>query len=265
VEVRDIVRRNIRFWWLSAQVALVAIAAALLLASCAGSFNWIEDRLPPPHEVKGGILFQYHAPSARQVTLAGNFNNWGGTQGGGRYDPGIDPMSDPDGDGTWTIVLPLAPGRYQYKFVIDGGVRWEQDPNNPDKAFEGGIENSLIIVPSSVHYKYQAVTGTVTSETRPTVTDVAPRRESETSEGVDIEVHFADAKSVFIAGDFNEWNPTANPLEEVEEGVWKTSLDLDPGTYQYKFIVDGTWIADPGNPDTVDDGYGGVNSVLTVD
>mgnify|MGYP000526604087 CR=1 FL=1 len=51
-------------------------------------------RLPPPSEVEGGIMFRYHAPSARQVTLAGNFNNWGGTQGGGRYDSSIDPMSE---------------------------------------------------------------------------------------------------------------------------------------------------------------------------
>ena len=43
---------------------------------------------------------------------------------------------------------------------------------------------------------------------------------------------------------------------------WVATVTLDPGSYQYKFIVDGsTWIADPTNPDTVDDGFGGVNSV----
>ncbi len=60
--------------------------------------------------------------------------------------------------------MPLPPGRYQYKYVIDGGVRWEQDPNNPDKATEGGIENSLIVVPPSVSYDYEIVTGTVIGE-----------------------------------------------------------------------------------------------------
>ena len=105
-------------------IALVLVGAIAL--SCSTISRSIRDRLPPPHEVEGGILFQYEAPAARMVNLAGNFNNWGGTQGGGRYDPSIDPMSDRDGDGIWTIVVPLPPGRYQYKFVIDGGVRWEQ-------------------------------------------------------------------------------------------------------------------------------------------
>ena len=128
-----------------AAALILAAAAALALASCAGTLDWIQDRLPPPSEVKGGIQFSYHAPSARQVTLAGNFNNWGGTQGGGRYDSSIDPMSDPDGDGTWTIVVPLPPGRYQYKFVIDNN-NWALDPNNPSTAVEGGFTNSLLIV-----------------------------------------------------------------------------------------------------------------------
>ena len=79
------------------------------------------------------------------VTLAGNFNNWGGTQGGGRYDPTIDPMTDDDGDGIWTIVKPLAPGRYQYKYYVDG--RWVVDPENPLRIVnESGIVNSLIKV-----------------------------------------------------------------------------------------------------------------------
>jgi 1,4-alpha-glucan branching enzyme len=106
----------------------------------------IRNRLPIPHPVEGGILFQYDSPSARYVNLAGTFNDWGGTATIGRFDPTIDPMSDPDGDGIWTIIKPLKPGRYQYKFVIDHGVRWERDPNNPGTDQEGGITNSLLIV-----------------------------------------------------------------------------------------------------------------------
>jgi 1,4-alpha-glucan branching enzyme len=113
--------------------ALTAILAALVVTLGGCLFlNIIRNRLPAPHPVAGGILFQYEAPSARYVNLAGNFNTWCGTEGSGRFDPTIDPMSDEDGDGVWTIVKPLRPGRYQYKFVIDHGVRWELDPNNPD-------------------------------------------------------------------------------------------------------------------------------------
>jgi 1,4-alpha-glucan branching enzyme len=251
-----------------AAMLALALAAALALSSCAGTLGWIQDRLPPPSEVDNGIMFRYHAPSARQVTLAGSFNNWGGTQGGGRYDSSIDPMSDPDGDGTWDIVVPLPPGRYQYKYVIDGGVRWEQDPNNPDKATEGGIENSLIVVSSTVSYDYEIVTGTVIGAgggfDRETTTPKTPTI-TVTAQGVAMEVDFPNAGSVYLAGTFNDWDPTVQPLMKGDDGLWRTSIELEPGEYVYKFVVDGTWIEDPGNPDSVDDGYGGVNSILTVE
>jgi hypothetical protein len=76
------------------------------------------------------------------------------------------------------------------------------------------------------------------------------------------------------AGDFNQWCDTANgrpiditmdPMEMNEEGIWTVVIPLEPGTYQYKFIIDGgIWQHDTNNLNTTDDGYGGSNSVLTV-
>ena len=143
-------------------VVLIALAAVVMLAlSCSSARRILRDRLPPPHEVEGGMLFSYSAPAARMVTLAGQFNNWAGTQGGGRYDPTIDPMSDEDGDGIWTIIKPLPPGRYQYKFVIDNGAVWELDPSNALTGEEGGFTNSLLIVPDNIVYTPSVVTGMV--------------------------------------------------------------------------------------------------------
>lgn len=241
-----------------------AVAVASMLSSCAAVLGAIEDRLPPPHEVRDGMLFQYYAPSARQVTLAGSFNNWGGTQGGGRYDPDIDRMGDTDGDGIWMIVVPLPPGRYQYKYVIDGGVRWEKDPNNPDTDVEGGIENSLVVVPPTIDYDYEVVTGTVISGEKRTAVGSDAGEDAEEQDVV-LEAKLPGASAVYVAGDFNEWNAETDRLEEVEEGLFRITLRLPPGTYEYKFVVDGTWKEDPGNPDTIPDPYGGVNSVLTVE
>lgn len=127
--------------------ALCGLIVAIVLPAGGCLFTRIiRDRLPAPYPVEEGILFQYEAPSARYVNLAGNFNSWCGTEGTGRFDPTIDPMSDDDGDGIWTIVKDLKPGRYQYKYVIDHGIRWELDPSNPDTAEEGGFTNSLLIV-----------------------------------------------------------------------------------------------------------------------
>jgi len=72
------------------------------------------------------------------------------------------------------------------------------------------------------------------------------------------------AKSVYVAGDFNQWNATANALQKDSSGVWTASMPLKPGKYQYKFIVDGDWKQDPLNSQTADDTFGGRNSVKTV-
>jgi 1,4-alpha-glucan branching enzyme len=248
--------------------ALAILGLACLGLACSTISGSIKDRLDPPHEVKGGILFSYEAPSAKMVTLAGNFNNWGGTEGGGRYDPTIDPMADPDGDGIWTIVVPLPPGRYQYKFVIDNGVRWEEDPSNPNTGTEGGIENSLIIIPENVSYKYETVTGTVLSgQLKRETGKTSPSTETTTEKKkITFKLNDPSAGTVNVAGEFNDWSPTATPMKKGENGVWQVTLELAPGKYLYKFVVDGaTWKEDPENPDKVADPYGGFNSVLTVE
>jgi hypothetical protein len=76
------------------------------------------------------------------------------------------------------------------------------------------------------------------------------------------------ATSVWLSGDFVGWagTPATGALELARgvDGVWRVNHGFAPGSYQYKFIIDGaTWIPDPGNADTVPDGLGGVNSVFT--
>jgi 1,4-alpha-glucan branching enzyme len=133
---------------------IVLLALVILLNSC--FLSLIQKRLEPPHKVSAGILFQYEAPSARMVTLAGDFpdNLWGGTAGSAKsYDPNIDLLNDEGvngdkvaGDGIWSIVKKIEPGRYQYKFVIDRNT-WVTDPNALETTDDGyGGRNSVIIV-----------------------------------------------------------------------------------------------------------------------
>lgn len=73
------------------------------------------------------------------------------------------------------------------------------------------------------------------------------------------------AKSVQVAGDFNEWNPARSPLEQISGGAWTVTLPLKPGRYEYMFVVDGQqWVADPFAPEYNDDGFGARNAVLDV-
>ena len=77
-----------------------------------------------------------------------------------------------------------------------------------------------------------------------------------------------DATDVRIAGDFNGWVPDKDIRSTVEtEGpqrIWTKILTLPPGTYEYRYVVDGEWCEDPENPLGVPGPVGGRNSVLVV-
>jgi 1,4-alpha-glucan branching enzyme len=79
------------------------------------------------HRATGGsaaptpVAFVISAPDAKSAFVTGSFNNWNIT----------DHLMTKQADGRWTITLPLTPGRYQYKFVVDG--EWMTDPANPIK------------------------------------------------------------------------------------------------------------------------------------
>jgi len=70
---------------------------------------------------------------------------------------------------------------------------------------------------------------------------------------------------VFLAGTFNDWNPCADPLAKHSGGTWSRRLLLEPGEYEYRFIVDGLWQDDPTVSCRVANPFGGFNSVLVVE
>lgn len=73
------------------------------------------------------------------------------------------------------------------------------------------------------------------------------------------------ANSVQLAGDFNNWQPTATPMERVgDSGVWQAKMKLPHGTYRYRLVVDGQWQQDPYNERTEVNPYGDLNSVVEV-
>ena len=68
---------------------------------------------------------------------------------------------------------------------------------------------------------------------------------------------------VRLAGSFTGWQPVY-ALKQVSSGTWSILIPLEPGVYEYAFVVNGTeWRPDPAAP-AVDDGFGGVNSRLSV-
>ena len=66
-------------------------------------------------------------------------------------------------------------------------------------------------------------------------------------------------------GDFNEWVPESLEFTESQgRPLWHKTISLRPGSYAYKYLVDGCWIADPNNESTIEDAYGGVNSLISL-
>lgn len=128
----------------------------------------------------------------------------------------------------WKLPLFLREGTHAYKFIVDR--RWILDPENPVTRPDGrGNQNSFVSIGDTLYF---------------------------TLEG------YPDASRVFVAGNFNAWNPAELSMEKTDSG-WKLPYVLAPGMYEYKFIVDGSWITDPNNPYSFGSGQY-QNSVLAV-
>ena len=67
-----------------------------------------------------------------------------------------------------------------------------------------------------------------------------------------------------MAGSFNEWKPEKTPLARVGDGRWAGELAVKPGRHEYLFVVDGQWLPDPAAKESVQNPFGGRNSLLVV-
>ena len=103
---------------------------------------------------------------------------------------------------------------------------------------------------------------TVANPTKSNSTAAQPRV-SQIQE-VTFAVYEPRAEQVFLCGAFNGWSPNATPLTRKENRDWKTTLALAPGSYEYKFVVDGNWKLDPRTWETVSNDFGTLNSVVEV-
>jgi 1,4-alpha-glucan branching enzyme len=84
-------------------------------------------------------------------------------------------------------------------------------------------------------------------------------------DGVRFYFHAPDAKSVAIAGSFNQWDQKLHHLTGPDKnGIWTITLPLPPGRIEYRFVIDDSeWVMDPAAP-SIDDGLDGKNSFVIV-
>ncbi len=128
----------------------------------------------------------------------------------------------------WQLSYVVAPGNYEYKFIVDG--QWMPDPANPFTIGTGNYTNSLIALKANHVFELEG---------------------------------FNDAENVIVTGSFNGWSHDGYHMSR-RDGKWVLPLNMNPGKYTYKFIVDEKWILDPANKLYEANEYDTDNSVLWV-
>lgn len=184
-----------------------------------GALAWSVASAPKTEPDSGNVVFQLAGfPDAQEVILAGSFNGWD--------EKALTMRRTATG---WERRLPLRPGVYEYKFIVDG--KWMHDPANPRKRINEYMNfNSVLSIRKSVIFTLD---------------------------------NFPDAQQVLLAGDFTNWQHNALPMQR-QNNRWIVEVPLEGGKYYYKFIIDGEWITDPANQRIEVDRKGNLNTVLLV-
>ena len=191
-------------------------------------------------------------------------------------------------------LVTLYAGRWQFAREVVENIRLHLG----DRVFDRVIRYSVKLAEAASHglpissycvhcvgYEdYQALAGEVLAQeaTRPigplevTAQQAAPQSKGAfqgsrlpaapipTTEGVVFTLRAPGVSRVQLAGDFNAWVPDGNDMRFLD-GVWEIVIPLAPGTYRYRYVVDGRWQTDPLNETVEMSPFGGHNSVLVLD
>jgi len=90
------------------------------------------------------------------------------------------------------------------------------------------------------------------------------RVQKEIGKTVEFTFHAPEAMEVFLAGEFNNWDTSSLLMKQDRAGVWKTTVKLLSGRYEYKFFVDNVWAEDVPGLETVPNPLGTHNFVIWV-
>ncbi len=167
----------------------------------------------------GKNLYQFFLPGylkSHKVWLSGSFNDWSVSR---------DTMTKTDSG--WVIKKQLQPGKYFYKYIVDG--KWLIDPFNRLTENDGHYNNNSVFYAYNKRFFFRTTNR---------------------------------YKQVFLTGSFNNWQKNELEMFPRANG-WEISLYLKEGSYTYKFVADGDWLLDPDNPDQRPDGEGNINSFVS--
>jgi hypothetical protein len=192
------------------------------------------------------LIFEYNGPDAREVKLMLSFDDYKTVY----YMTQID-------QATWQLKLSLAdprfqlaPGRYQYRFIVDN--IYIRDPRNP-------------------HYQTDPYVGKISyfdiSEKL-----IAFKKTPQKIGPLEYRFYFRNdsgwlkIKEIMFAGNFNSWQPYEYFLKKNGQNIWYIDFKFEkPGTYYYQFVINGEWQRDFANPEKVYNKLGDAYSVVHVE
>jgi hypothetical protein len=156
--------------------------------------------------------------NAEEVYLSGSFNDWS---------TGEVPMKK-ETEG-WRVQIRLVPGKYTYKYIVDG--KWLSDPDNllKERQNNRGVV-SIIYCPNHLF----------------SLAEQGVRR-----------------SRVILTGNFISWKTKGISMKRSGDS-WVLPMYLRDGTYAYKFLADNDWLSDPSNHDMRKDADGNLNSFLSI-
>jgi 1,4-alpha-glucan branching enzyme len=160
----------------------------------------------------------------------GEFNNWCG---------GCAPMSDPDGDGIWSLTISLNPGEYEYKFAADNwNPQEELTPGLPCTITTGAFTNRVITVSEDIVLDPVCWNSCNNCGVLPNVYDVT------------FQVDMSDVTDAYnvpeVNGTFNDWCGGCAPMSDEDgDGIYELTITLEEGTYEYKFAADSWALIEP--------------------
>ncbi len=152
----------------------------------------------------------------------GSFNNWCGS---------CAPMTDPEGDGIWTLTIPLAAGTYEYKFSADNwGTQETLLAGSACTVTNFGFTNRTLVVSADANLPVVCWGACSDCGSAPNIVDITFQLDMNGQTG------FTTPE---VNGTFNGWCGSCNPMTDADgDNVWTTTITLPAGDYQYKFSYD---------------------------
>lgn len=186
---------------------------------------------------EAGNRISFNDLTVETVVVAGEFNNWS------KYNWKMTKIDE----NTYQLRKPLNQFEdnftWQFKFIINNEY-WAEPSND--------IPN--IVDAKDIHGKYLHVYNL----------KMYPKAYPDKNGNVRFRLRgFKDAQKVIVAGSFNKWNEELFKMYRIKNG-WELKVQMKPGNYEYRYIVDGHWMEDPTNPDKVRNEFDEFNSRLNV-